>query len=51
MRKRYCSPVAESIGIEIFIIAASTANTAAASRNVSGMDGDERTGSWGGIWE
>jgi hypothetical protein len=51
MRKRYCSPVAESIGIEIFIIAASTANAAAASRSLGGMDGDEQAGSWGGIWE
>ena len=50
MRRRYCSPVAECICVETFIIAAS----AAAARNVTNP-GDEESeaggSSWGNIWD
>lgn len=50
MRKCYCSPVAESICIETFIIAASTDAARSAFRTET--DGnEEELRSWGNIWD
>ena len=51
MKRRYCSPAAESISIEMYIVAASTGGGAEASRMFPGTDGDGDTGSWGNIWK
>ena len=50
MRKCYCSPVAESIYIETFIIAASTDATRAALKT-GPEDENEEFRSWGDIWD
>ena len=50
MKRCYCSPVAESICVEIFVIAASTG----AARSVPEdrmPDAELPMGSWGNIWE
>ena len=55
MRKCYCSPVAECICIETYIIAASTVANRTGARTGFGVeDGVSAvadTGSWGNIWE
>ncbi len=50
MRKCYCSPVAESICIETFIIAAST-DAARAALKTGPEDENEELRSWGNIWD
>ena len=50
MRKHYCSPDAESICVETFIIAASTDVARSALRKDD--DGsNEELSSWGSIWD
>jgi hypothetical protein len=49
MKRCYCSPSAESICVETFVLAASTN---AASRVAEKEFADENvSGSWGNIWE
>ena len=50
MRKRYCSPVTESICIETYMIAAS-APAARMDMKPGGEDTDLERGIWGNIWE
>ena len=50
MRRRYCSPVAESICIETSIIAAS-APAARMDMTHDAGETDTGRGSWGNIWE
>ena len=50
MRRRYCSPAAESICIETSIIAAS-APAARMDMNHDTGEPDTERGSWGNIWE
>lgn len=48
MRKRYCTPVAESICIETYIIAASTGG--AGEKAVNDVDEGDGSCSWDNIW-
>ena len=50
MKKRYLSPVAESMCIQTTIIAAS-APAARMTLNLEEGDTDTGKGSWGSIWE
>ncbi len=50
MKKRYCTPVAESICIETSIIAAS-APAARMDMRTDARDTETERGSWGNIWE
>ena len=49
MRKRYCTPVAESICIETYIIAASTGG--AGAKAVNDVDEGDGNCSWDNIWK
>ena len=52
MRKCYCSPVAESICVKTYVIAAST-DALRSVQKPGGLETDESsaTSSWGSIWE
>ena len=50
MKKCYCSPVAESICVETFVIAAST-NAAKSVPEDEISTAESPVGSWGSIWE
>jgi hypothetical protein len=50
MKRSYCSPVAESISVETFVLAASTG----ATRSVPEKEEpgtDNPLGDWGSIWD
>ena len=49
MKKRYSAPVAESISIETYIIAASTGS--AGAKTVHDVNDGIESGSWDDIWE
>ena len=50
MGKCYCSPVAESISIVTFVVAASTTATRTVGKPID-KEPDTGGGSWGSIWD
>ena len=49
MRKEYCSPVAESVCVKTYVVAASTGGTRSVPEN-SVPRTENSLGDWGNIW-
>jgi hypothetical protein len=49
MKRSYCSPVAESISVETFVLAASTGATRSVPENEVART-EKSLGDWGNIW-